>query len=844
MEFSRVGVFRRIVVIKRLVILTACLLFSSSASNLIANESPFDKQVRPLLAKYCFECHGQESKQGNLSLDQFGSTSDAVSDRKLWWKVLKNLRSGVMPPAGEDRPSPEDVETIAKWIKFQVFGIDPKDIDPGRIGVRRLNRREYDNTVDDLMGIKFDASLMLPADDSGYGFDNVGDALSFSPLLMEKYLGAAQAIVDQAVPKVTWIIPQQEFSGRDFRSDNGQDKGDNLSSKKAAKVRHIARIADDGKYDLHVGVKLRGTFDFDPSRYTVVFSIDGQTRTTHEYGWDENKLLRYHFIKDWQAGEHELTFELTPVPAETEDVNKAGVGRESTSASFEISFIQIAGPQGTKSLVHPRHYSRYFPREAPPESIDERNSYAAEILRTFATRAFRGRVDQQTIDRLVKLAEIVYRQPDKTFEAGVAHAMVAVMSSPRFLFRLEGIGSPTGVGRFSIVDEFSLASRLSYFLWSTMPDEELFRLAEAGELRNQLSKQVQRMMSDERAAEFARNFVGQWLRTRDVTQVSIDPIVVLGHQEEYEKLREQFRGRRRQPLSRELTPEDEKIRKRFEEFRQMSDRFNDDMKRSMRRETEMCFEYIVKEDRSLLDLLDCDYTFLNERLANLYGVPDVRGNELRHVKLPEGSPRGGVLTHASMLLVTSNPTRTSPVKRGLFILDNLLGTPAPPAPAGVPDLEETAKKFAGREPPLRELLAAHRESALCSSCHSRMDPLGISLENFNALGMWRNQEKDQPIDASGKLITGETFQDVRELKKILRDRHATDFYRCVTEKMLTYALGRGIEETDEQTLDLILQRLIESDGRFSALIQGVIESAPFQKQRNVSTVVSSKTQAN
>ena len=844
MELSRIGFFRRSVVVNRLVVLTACLLISQTVSNLFADEPAYDQTVRPLLTKYCFECHSQESKQGNLSLDQFASTNDAVHDRKLWWKVLKNLRSGVMPPAGEIRPSPDEIESIARWVKFQVFGIDPNDIDPGRIGVRRLNRREYDNTVDDLMGIKFDASLLLPADDSGYGFDNVGDALSFSPLLMEKYLRAAQAIVDQTVPKVTWIIPQQEFSGRDFRSDDGRERGESLSSKKAAKVKHVVQITDDGKYDLHVGVKLRGTFDFDPSRYTVVFSIDGEMRTTHEYGWDENKLLRYHFTEEWKAGDHELTFELTPVSAESDDVNKAGVGRESTSASFEINLVQIAGPQGTTSFVHPRHYSRFFPREAPPASLAERNAYAAEILRTFATRAFRGHVDQPTVDRLVKLAEIVYRQPDKTFEAGVAHAIVAVMSSPRFLFRLEGIGAPADSGRFPVVDEFSLASRLSYFLWSTMPDEELFRLAEAGELRTQLSKQVQRMMADERAAEFARNFVGQWLRTRDVTQVSIDPIVVLGHQEEYEKLREQFRGRRRQPLSRELTPEDEKIRKRFDEFRQMSDRFNDDMKRSMRRETEMCFEYIVKEDRSLLDLLDCDYTFLNERLASLYGVPEVRGNELRHVKLPDGSPRGGVLTHASMLLVTSNPTRTSPVKRGLFILDNILGTPAPPAPAGVPDLEETAKKFAGREPPLRDLLAAHRESALCSSCHSRMDPLGIALENFNALGIWRDQEKDQPIDASGKLITGETFQDVRDLKKILRERHATDFYRCVAEKMLTYALGRGMEETDEQTLDLIVRRLNESDGRFSALIQGVIESAPFQKQRNISSVASSKPDPN
>ena len=365
-----------------------------------------------------------------------------------------------------------------------------------------------------------------------------------------------------------------------------------------------------------------------------------------------------------------------------------------------------------------------------------------------------------------------------------------------------------------------------------MPDNELFRLAQAGELRNQLRPQVQRMMRDPRAAEFVSNFVGQWLRTRDVTQVSVDPIVVLGHQEEFEKLRETFRARRRQPLSRELTPEDEQIRQRFGEFRAISDRFNDDMKRSMRRETEMSVEYIVKEDRSLLDLLDCHYVFVNEKLGRLYGIPDVRGSELRQVFLPAGSPRGGVLTQASMLLVTSNPTRTSPVQRGLYILENILGTPTPPAPAGVPDLEDSAKKFAGREPALRELLAAHRESALCASCHSRMDPLGIALENFNALGMWRDQEKELPIDPSGKLITGESFHDVRELKRILREHHATDFYRCVTEKMLTYALGRGLEETDEDTLDLIVTRLIENDGKFSALMQGVIESAQFQKQRN------------
>lgn len=791
-------------------------------------------QVVPLLKKYCFECHSGDSKEGNLSLDQAVTANPGPTGHQLWWKVLKNLRSGVMPPVGHDRPGSQEQEAIADWIKFDRIGIDPADPDPGRNTARRLNRREYDNTVDDLMGIRFDAAIVFPPDDSGYGFDNVGDALGFSPLLMEKYLRAAQSIVDQSVPKETWVIPQQEFSGRDFQDEGEKVNGGRMSGKKPATVGKSFNVDEKGIFDVHVAAKLHGSFDFDPARYTVIFKVDGQDRSKHEYGWDENKLIRSQFAEDWQIGKHEMSFELVPVDNKEEgDGGLVGVDRGSTDVWFEVHSIRIEGPRGTSTRVHPRNYSSFFPLDQPPVIDSDRREYAAQILKRFATRAFRSPADPATVERLVKLAEAVYGQPGRSFESGIAHAFVAVLSSPRFLFRLESSGTPaTSEKQFSQIDELALASRLSYFLWSTMPDEELFQLAESHQLRQQLPQQVQRMLRDRRASEFVRNFVGQWLRTRDVTQVTVDPIAVLGHQEEYEKLREQFRNRRRQPLSRELSPEDEQIRKRFGEFRAISDRFNDEMKRAMQRETEMCVEHVVQEDRSLLELLDCDYTFLNEKLASLYEIPGVKGPEFRKVKLPEGSPRGGVLTQASMLLVTSNPTRTSPVKRGLFVLDNILGTPAPPAPPGVPDLEESAKKFAGREVPLRELLAAHRDSRLCSSCHSRMDPLGLALENFNALGMWRDLEKNQKIDASGKLITGESFQDVRDLKKLLRERHAADFYRCLTEKMLTYALGRGLEATDEHSVDLIVKKLSEQEGRFSVLILGVIESAPFQKQRN------------
>ena len=300
-----------------------------------------------------------------------------------------------------------------------------------------------------------------------------------------------------------------------------------------------------------------------------------------------------------------------------------------------------------------------------------------------------------------------------------------------------------------------------------------------------------------RIDELTRNFVGQWLQVRDVEGFTINTRAVL---------RQDGGSRPRIDL-------------------------NTDLRRAMRRETEMLFASIAREDRSVLDLIDCDYTFVNGKLAQFYGIKDVAGNEMRKVTIPKDSPRGGVLTHASILLVTSNPTRTSPVKRGQFILDNILGTPAPPPPADIPALEDSKKDFKGKEPTVRELMALHRAKPLCSSCHSRMDPLGLALENFNALGLWRETERGQPIDASGRLITGEPFQNVRDLKRIIKDRHRLDFYRCLTEKLLTYALGRGLDYNDVETVDAIVGRLEQEQGRFSALLSGVIESAPFQKRR-------------
>ncbi|MEZ6039158.1 MAG: DUF1592 domain-containing protein [Planctomycetaceae bacterium] len=801
-----------------------------SASPVIADD--YQAQIRPLLQKYCFECHGNDAAEGNLSLEEFSSDSEAASQPEAWWNVLRNVRAQVMPPVGSEKPTTDEIRLLTDWIKQTAFQIDLANPDPGRRTVRRLNREEYGNTVSDLMGIRFNAAILFPPDDSGFGFDNVGDALSFSPLLMEKYLKAAQQIVAEAVPTQTWVLPSKKLNGREFRDKDRNFDGHGLSGKQPAHVERTITITEPGRYIIDTAVRLNGTFEFDSARYQVVFRVDDRELSRREYAWDENKLHTDHFEETWDEGDRVLSYEIIPLKAEEspDDVEQ----NRSGNVWFDVETVRIEGPQDTPERVHPENYLRFFTRDQPPAAVypGARREYAREIIGRFTQRAFRSRIESETVDRLVGIAEESWLQPESTFESGIAQAMVAALASPRFLFRLENPMEEQKDQPVAMIDEPGLASRLSYFLWSTMPDRELVELAEQQQLRSALRPQVERMMSDSRAREFIRNFVGQWLRMRDVRQTTVDPVVVLGFQEEYEQLLSEFRSRRSRGFNRELTPEEEKARSRFREIRNAVDQFDDELRRAMQQETEMCVEYIAKNDGSLPDLLDSNYTFVNEKLARHYGLPDVQGNEMRRVLLPEDSPRGGIVSHASMLLLTSNPTRTSPVKRGLYVLDNLLGTPSPPAPPNVPALESAADRFGDHKPSLRELLSAHREDALCSSCHSRMDPLGLALENFDALGRWREEESTGEIDASGRLITGEEFQDVRELKRILREFHAEDFYRCVSQKMLTFAIGRGLDYTDEETVDQIVARLKANNGRFSELVFGVIESAPFQKMRN------------
>lgn len=827
---------------------------ASARAEEIPAAARFRERVQPILETYCYGCHGYGSSEGGRTLDEFDSDQSLVENRELWHAVLKNVRAGIMPPAGEERPNDAERRQLFEWIKFDVFGIDPANPDPGRVTLRRMNRVEYRNTIRDLMGVDFDTANEFPADDAGYGFDNIGDVLSVSPLMLEKYLQAAETIVERAVPKQPRTVAEKRIAGHKFRSENGAADGDRMSYYTAATVAHPFQAKQAGKYHITAELDLDGNFEFDPARCRVRFKIDDQVLDETEHGWADKESRRFEVETKLSAGEHRLAFELEPLVDEGEKIN---------SMEYRIRSVLIRGPIDDEHLVEDKNYRRFFPNGPTADDPEKRDAYAREVLAAFARRAYRRPVDDATIDRLAPIAREIYTSPGQSFEAGIGRAMTAVLASPQFLFRVEeseelGAGSKNSgplppAPSSLLVDEHTLASRLSYFLWSTMPDDELIELADRGELRANLPAQVERMLKEPRSNALAENFAGQWLRSRDVEHYEIDAIEALGLEKEWDALREQFwklqgdrdgRRRRRKAESadkkdaeeqseeeRKREQEAEQLRAQFRRFRDLRETFTHEIRLAMRRETEMVFEHIVREDRSVRELIDSNYTFLNETLAKHYGIEGVSGDEMRRVELPAGSPRGGVLTQGTFLVVTSNPTRTSPVKRGLYILDNILGTPPPPPPANVPPLEAAAGAISGHEPTIRELQEQHRRDPLCHSCHARMDPLGLALENFNAMGMWRDTEHDRPIDTSGTLLTGEEFKDIRDLKRILLEERRLDFYRCTTEKLLTYALGRGLEYYDEHTVDQIAERLDREQGKFSALLMGVIESAPFQKRR-------------
>jgi len=748
-------------------------------------KTDFEKTVQPILAKYCFECHGTDPTESELSFASIESFEAASAQRETWEKTLKLLEASAMPPQDhEPRPSNEQTKQLIDWINLTFFYVDcSAPVDPGHVTIRRLNRNEYDNTIRDLVGVEFQPAEDFPSDDVGNGFDNMGAVLSLPPLLMEKYIDAAQRIAEAAIIvgdesrfRVRHIEAKQlmSTSGAAVNSYGYRP----LSSK--GSVFAEFNIGQAGEYVVRIEAAAQQAGP-EPAKMEV--SVGGKSLKVHE--------IKGHI----QPGRYEVRFTAGP----DQDVK---IGKHRVEGAFIndyyrpkaedpkdrdrnlfIQSIEVEGPPGSGKSAYPESHGRIV--FVTPDETRSVRAAAIEVLRRFTTRAFRRRVTDGEIEGLVQLVENVVGDGEP-FELGIQIAVEAVLVSPRFLFRVETDAVATDTRAVRRLNDYELATRLSYFLWSSMPDDELFSLADKGVLHQPdvLEEQVRRMLGHpEKAQTLVVNFGGQWLNLRNL--------------DEAEPNGKMFKS------------------------------FNDELRSDMHRETELLFETIMRENKSVLDFLDADYTFVNERLAKHYSIEGITGSEFQKVSLAD-SKRAGVLTHASILTLTSDPARTLPVKRGKWILENILGTPPPPPPAGVPELAEAQK--ANPDATLREQLAQHREDPACAVCHVSMDPLGIGLENFDAIGRWRDKDGEKPIDSSGTLPGGASFTSPREMIALIRKREA-DFAQHLTRKMMTYALGRGLEYYDRCVIERIVAALAADDYRFHTLVTQIVKSEPFTMRR-------------
>jgi len=752
-------------------------------------EAAFRDRVEPILVDYCFDCHGDGTEKGDVSLD-FADFSSAVSDLDLWERVWQNLESHLMPPSEKDQPSAEELRTLTRWIEQDVFKLDPANPDPGRVTVRRLNRMEYRNSIQDLLGVDFRVDDNFPPDDTGYGFDTIGDVLSLSPLLFEKYMSAAQEIVVDAVPLESGTIPVRIVKSSEFLKEKGsKTTAAYMPFGKPLTVTANRWVGASGDYKVDLVFKVTGSIEATENTATLRSRVGTGLVREAEIGWDTRERIYLSSKIKLTKGNNDFVIELVPG-------KPPGQGESPLVAHVEM--LRFEGPLDGSVKEFSSQYKRIMVDGPPPnwDQHDARRAYARKILGTVGERAFRRPLDQPTLDRLVKIALMTDEQPDTSFEEGIRQAIAGILVSPRFLFRAEMQPSPNDPSKIVELDEFALASRLSYFLWNSVPDDALLSLARKGELRSNLVKEVDRMLADKKSERFVTSFVGQWLQARDVSTINVDPRAIL------------------------------KIRDLEEAFKV----FSGDVRRDMQRETEMFFGYVLREKRPVTELLTAKYIFLSEKLAEFYGIDGVEGRDMRKVDVTDQQHRGGILRQGNFLIVTSNPARTSPVKRGLFVLENVLGTPAPPAPPNVPALE-AAKKSGPKNPTVRELMELHRQDALCASCHARMDPLGLAFEHYNALGQWRDDESGKPIDPKGKLITGESFQNVDELIRVLATSRKHDVHRAVVEKLMIYALGRGVEYYDMPEIERIIAAVESKGGTLRAVIDEVIASPAFQKRR-------------
>ena len=752
-------------------------------------------QQRQFLDRYCLSCHNEKVKSGGLRLDA-AALPQVDAGAEFWEKVVRKVRTGVMPPPGMPQPSATERSALLHSLETM---LDAVRANPGRTDtLRRLNRTEYQNAIRDLLALEIDATSMLPADESGFGFDNVnvGD---LSPALLNRYISAAQKISRLAVGGKQNALQSDTIGLRADLTQENHLPGMPIGTRGGGATSYT--FGQDGEYDIQVLLArdLAGVVSGlrDARQHEMLLLVDREP--VHTF-WVSRESIGIEVLNEkalkvripLKAGPHQIA-----VTFQKEGSSLIDTPRQPTESRFNdrrhprtapaVDQIVVTGPFSAKGTGDTPSRKRLF------VCREQTDACAATILSTLMRRAYRRPVAAGEVEEPLSYFRRARTEGD--FEAGITAAVTAVLTNPKFLFRVESDPAKFPAGGVYRLSDLEVASRLSFFLWSSIPDDELLDVAARGRLSQpgELEKQTRRMLADKRSFNLATNFAGQWLRLRN-----IDAVIPSGNL---------FRD------------------------------FDDNLRQAFRRETEMFFDSVMREDRSVRTFLKSDYTFLNERLAKHYGIPGVYGSRFRRVALAPGSRRGGLLRQGSVLSVTSYATRTSPVLRGVLVLKNILGAPPPAPPPQVPALDEST---VAANLPMRERLAAHRNNSVCASCHRTIDPVGFALENYDAVGRWRDLEvEDQPVDASGAVPGDKEFRGVDGLEEALLRRPEL-FATALTENLLTFALGRGVTYSDAAAVRKIVNGAEKQEYRFSALILGIVESAPFRMRRAEAAAVAGR----
>lgn len=752
---------------------TVMSLACSAAEPVDSSNAPYltyQREVAPFLAQYCADCHTGNESEAGIAFDRFDSMQRVLDGGRIWLRVLDSLDAHIMPPSDMPQPNPEEVLEVIEWIESDLFAAMSSDRQlSAALVMRRLNRSEYNNTIRDLTGLNLDAADVFPADDIGFGYDNVGSALRVSPDHVEKYFDAAERILQTAisVPDAEPYAPAELIDLKTYP----------LSPDDPVEFPHHLR---PGRYLVDFSLVRAGIAEsVIPPRLVIGFGRDQRSvKATRA----QDETVVYRFWLTVAPGDEQVSVAVAAQDSAESRVAanskvtaaESGDQRYGNNHGLHVDSMVVRGPVSVDREV-PDVHRRILLTDFGFGDVSRRAA-ARTIVQRFAQQAFRRTVSEAETERIVAFFQLAHDHGE-SFERAIQVALTTVLVSPQFLYLVETERPSPSSG----LSDFELASRLSYFLWSTMPDESLFRDCRQGTLRPNLHRHVVRMLQDPRSEEFVRNFTGQWLNLRNVESVTPDI---------------------------DLFPE-----------------FDEQLRRAMQRETEEFFGYILRTNRSALELLDSDYTFLNERLARHYEIEGVGGEEFQMVALSDRR-RGGLVTHASVLTLTSHHNRTSAVKRGQWIMQQLLGTPPPPPPPDVSPLVEDKDGAANSS--LRERLELHRASPECASCHKQMDPLGFALENFDAIGRWRTSDGEFTIDASGELPGGVRFDNAIQLKEVLKSVATRRFSRCLVENMLIYALGRGLGPSDFQTVESIRRRLVDDGYQIQNIVFGIVESDAFQ----------------